>query len=75
MPHTVFDYFDSRDVAHGAYMGVLRGAMDVDHLDPCGVYVGTTAGTVFASNDAGDSWTQLPCTLPRVLSLSVFTDG
>ncbi len=60
---------------HGAYMGVLRGALDVDHLDPCGVYVGTTAGTVYVSNDAGDSWTQLPCTLPRVLSLSVFTDG
>ena len=60
---------------HGAYMGVLRGALDVDHLDPCGVYVGTTAGTVYVSNDAGDSWTQLPCTLPRVLSVSVFNDG
>ncbi len=58
-----------------AYMGVLRGALDVDHLDPCGVYVGTTAGTVYASRDAGDSWTELPCTLPRVLSVSVFSDG
>ncbi len=58
-----------------AYMGVLRGALDVDHLDPCGVYVGTTAGTVYVSNDAGDSWTELPCTLPRVLSVSVFNDG
>ena len=57
-----------------AYMGVLRGAMDVDHLDPCGVYLGTTAGSVFVSNDGGDSWVQLPCTLPRVLSVSVFAD-
>ncbi len=57
-----------------AYMNVLRGAMDVDHLDPCGVYLGTTAGTVYFSNDGGDSWSQLPCTLPRVLSVSVFPD-
>ncbi len=59
----------------GAYMGVLRSALDCDQLDPCGVYVGTTAGTVYASNNAGDSWTQFPCTLPRVLSVTVFHDG
>ena len=57
-----------------AYMGVLRGAMDVDHLDPCGVYLGTTSGSVHISSDGGDSWAQLPCTLPRVMSVSVFTD-
>ena len=55
-------------------MGVLRSAMVVDDLDPCGVYLGTTAGTVFVSSDGGESWTQLPCTLPRVLSVSVFAD-
>ena len=55
-----------------AYMGVLRGALDVDHLDPCGVYVGTTAGTVYASRDAGDSWTELPCTLPKILCVEAF---
>jgi photosystem II stability/assembly factor-like uncharacterized protein len=55
-------------------MNVLRGAMDVDHLEPCGVYLGTTAGTVYVSNDGGDSWSQLPCTLPRILSVSVFAD-
>ncbi len=59
----------------GAYMGVLRSALDCDQLDPCGVYVGTTAGTVYVSNNGGDSWTQLPCTLPRVLSVTVFHDG
>lgn len=57
-----------------AYMGVLRGGLDVDGLDPCGVYVGTTAGTVHVSNDAGDSWTQLPCMLPRVMSVAVYED-
>ncbi len=56
-----------------AYMGVLRGALAVDDLAPCGVYFGTTAGTVFASGDAGETWKQLAGTLPRVLSLSVFT--
>ena len=58
-----------------AYMGVLRGAMDADQLDPCGIYIGTTAGTVLISNDAGDSWTQLPATFPRVLSVKVFADA
>src|SRR5262249_8229396 len=64
----------SRGLPDHAYMSVLRGAMDVDNLDPCGVYFGTTAGTIFASNDGGESWMQLPCTLPRILSVSVFTD-
>ena len=57
-----------------AYMGVLRGAMASDDLDPCGVYVGTTAGTVYTTNDAGDSWRQLPCTLPRIMSMAVYVD-
>jgi hypothetical protein len=48
--------------------------MDVDNLDPCGVYFGTTAGTLHISTDAGDSWVQLPCNLPRILSVSVFAD-
>ncbi len=58
-----------------AWMGVLRGAMSVDQLDPCGVYVGSTAGTVHVSADGGDSWTQLPCILPRILSVSAFADA
>ncbi len=55
-----------------AYMSVLRGAMATDSLDPCGVYFGTTSGTVHCSVDGGDSWWALPCVLPRVLSVSVF---
>jgi hypothetical protein len=57
-----------------AYMGVLRHAMAVDELDPCGVYVGTTAGTVHASADGGESWTDLPATLPRVLTVQAFQE-
>jgi hypothetical protein len=33
-----------------AYAGVLRGAMDTDHLDPGGIYCGTTSGEVYVSN-------------------------
>ena len=38
------------------YVNVLRDAMSVDSLDPCGIYFGTTGGQVYASADAGDSW-------------------
>ena len=58
-----------------AYMGVLRGAMDVDHRDPCGVYIGTTAGTVHVSNDGGDSWKQIDALLPRIGSVRVLDRG
>ena len=34
------------------YVNVLRDAMAVDSLDPCGVYFGTTGGQVYASADA-----------------------
>lgn len=57
-----------------AYFLVLRGAMDVDHQDPCGVYLGTTSGDVFVSADAGESWRALPCRLPRVLSMTAVAD-
>ena len=54
-----------------AYMGVLRSALDVDHRDPCGIYLGTTAGTIYLSADGGDAWTRFPATLPRILSVEV----
>jgi hypothetical protein len=55
------------------YVNVLRDAMSVDALDPCGVYFGTTGGQVYASNDAGDSWTPIVRDLPAVLSVEVQT--
>ena len=38
------------------YVNILRGAMSVDTLDPCGIYFGTTGGQVYASADGGDNW-------------------
>ena len=55
------------------YVNVLRDAMAVDGLDPCGVYFGTTGGQVYGSADAGDSWAPIVRDLPAVLSVEVQT--
>ncbi len=55
------------------YVNVLRDAMAVDALDPCGVYFGTTGGQVYASPDGGDSWAPIVRDLPAVLSVEVQT--
>ena len=55
------------------YVNVLRDAMAVDSLDSCGVYFGTTGGQVYASTDAGDSWSPIVRDLPGVLSVEVQT--
>jgi photosystem II stability/assembly factor-like uncharacterized protein len=53
------------------YVNVLRDAMAVDSLDPCGVYFGTTGGQVYASADGGDTWNPVVHDLPGVLSVEV----
>jgi photosystem II stability/assembly factor-like uncharacterized protein len=55
------------------YVNVLRDAMTVDQLDPCGVYFGTSGGQVYASADGGDSWNAIVRDLPGVLSVEVQT--
>lgn len=55
------------------YVNVLRDAMAVDSLDSCGVYFGTTGGQVYASPDAGASWSPVVRDLPPVLSVEVQT--
>jgi hypothetical protein len=55
------------------YVNVLRDAMAVDRLDQCGIYFGTTGGQVYASADAGDTWTAIVRDLPPVLSVEVQT--
>lgn len=55
------------------YVDVLRDAMAVDRLDPCGVYSGTTGGQVYGSADAGDSWMAIVRDLPPLLSVEVQT--
>jgi hypothetical protein len=55
------------------YVNVLRDAMAVDALDPCGIYFGTTGGQVYASADHGNSWNAIVRDLPAVLSVEVQT--
>jgi BNR/Asp-box repeat len=55
------------------YVNVLRDAMSVDALDPCGIYFGTTGGQVYVSADAGDRWAPIVRDLPAVLSVEVQT--
>lgn len=52
------------------YTSVLRGAAVTD--GDGGVYLGTTGGGVWASDDAGDSWRRLPGRYPRVVALAVW---
>jgi photosystem II stability/assembly factor-like uncharacterized protein len=55
------------------YVNVLRDAMAVDSLDPCGIYFGTTGGQVYASANSGDTWNPIVRDLPAVLSVEVQT--
>jgi photosystem II stability/assembly factor-like uncharacterized protein len=55
------------------YVNVLREGLAVDSLDSCGVYFGTTGGQVYASANAGDSWTTIVRDLPAVFSVEVQT--
>ncbi|HKA05751.1 MAG TPA: hypothetical protein VKD71_00745 [Gemmataceae bacterium] len=55
------------------YLNVLRDAMSVDSLEPCGVYFGTSGGQVYASADDGDNWAPIVRDLPPVLSVEVQT--
>jgi len=55
------------------YVNVLRDAMAVDSLEPCGVYFGTTGGQVYASADGGDTWNPVVRDLPAVFSVEVQT--
>ncbi len=55
------------------YVNVLREAMAVDQMDPCGIYFGTTGGQVFVSSDSGDHWHAIGEHFPSVLSVEVQT--
>jgi len=53
------------------WLTVFRQAMKCDTRDPVGLYLGTTAGEVWASRDEGTSWSLIASHLPRILSLEV----
>ncbi|GLV55291.1 hypothetical protein KDH_21380 [Dictyobacter sp. S3.2.2.5] len=49
---------------------VLRHGMCTDGHDPCGIYVGTRNGNIFASADNGDRWRLIGSGLPTIYSLT-----
>jgi len=56
---------------HG-WFTVFRQAMKCDAQEPVGIYLGTTAGEIWASGDEGESWRQVALHLPQVLAIEVF---
>ncbi len=54
-------------------LGVLRHGMCTDTVNPCGVYVGTNTGQLFASADRGDTWRQVADYMTAIFSLTVTT--
>ena len=55
------------------YVNVLRDAMAVDSLEPCGIYFGTTGGQVYGSANGGDTWNPIVRDLPAVYSVEIQT--
>jgi len=55
-----------------SYSAVLRGSMAADQLDPGGIYFGNASGSIFASNDLGESWQEIARGLPRIYSVEAY---
>jgi len=55
------------------FFTVLRQAMSTDQETSAGVYFGTNTGSIFASNNAGDSWSEIARHLPMVASVETLT--
>ncbi|HUG61300.1 MAG TPA: sialidase family protein [Methylomirabilota bacterium] len=69
-----------RDLREGlpqeaCFFTVLRQSMAGDARDPAGVYFGTNSGSVFASIDEGDSWSEIARHLPTILAVEVLDRG
>ena len=47
----------------------MRDAMCADDHDPAGLYFGGRNGSVFASADEGETWTEIERDLPDVLTV------
>lgn len=51
------------------FTSVLRRALCTD--GDGGVFLGTTSGSVWTSDDAGDTWRELPARFPRITTVAV----
>ncbi|MBF9034431.1 exo-alpha-sialidase [Rhodobacterales bacterium HKCCE2091] len=55
------------------FFTVLRQAMATDTSEPAGLYFGTNSGSIFASTDDGENWSEIARHLPTVLSVETMT--
>ena len=53
----------------GFYAAVMRDAMTADNGEQVGLYLGARDGSIFASTDDGETWSQIAAHLPDVLSI------
>ena len=51
------------------FAAVMRDAFTADNAEQTGLYFGARDGTVYASLDDGESWTEIVDHLPDVLSV------
>jgi photosystem II stability/assembly factor-like uncharacterized protein len=58
-----------------AYETVLRDGLCADTARPAGLYFGTRSGKLFASADAGESWTTLADSLPPIACVKAAVVG
>jgi len=54
---------------------VLRDAMDVDDMNPAGVYFGTRSGRLYGSPDGGASWNLIHGGLPPIVCVKAAVVG
>ncbi|MDP3265081.1 MAG: exo-alpha-sialidase [Tabrizicola sp.] len=57
------------------FFTVLRQAMAGDAQTPAGIYFGTNSGSVFASLDEGETWTEIAEHLPTILAVEILEHG
>ena len=52
-----------------AWLTVLRNSLSTDCMVQAGVYFGTTSGSLWMSDNEGNSWRQIAVHLPRILAV------
>lgn len=57
-----------------AWFTVYRQAMTADTKNPIGLYLGTTSGEIWTSENEGDSWKMITQHLPDIYSLEIAVD-
>ena len=52
-----------------AWLTVLKKGLTTDNVNQAGVYFGTTSGSLWMSDNAGNSWRQIAIHLPKILAV------